>query len=123
MNNKLNSKAQRRVKRQKRVRATISGTAKCPRINVFRSLRHLFVQLIDDEAGRTLVSVHTKKLAKGEAKEYKGKQADAYLAGTELAKKAKDLKINQAVFDRAGYKYHGRVKAVAEGARAGGLEF
>lgn len=123
MKSNLKSKNSRRQKRQARVRAVISGTEKRPRINVFRSLQHMFVQLIDDEKSRTLVSVHTKKLAKGDAKDYKGKQADAYLAGLELAKKAKDLKITQAVFDRAGYKYHGRIKAVAEGAREGGLEF
>lgn len=106
------------ARRQKRVRAKISGSPEIPRLNVSRSLLHVYLQLIDDQNGRTLVSVHSKTLGE------KGKKtAVAFAAGQALAAKAKAQGINACVFDRSGHRYHGRVKAVAEGARQGGLKF
>lgn len=114
-----------RMKRQRRVRARVFGTVEKPRLNVFRSSRGLYVQLIDDSTGKTLVAIHGKEIdvKKADVKERKGKVAAAYLAGQAIAGKAKKLGITKAVFDRGGYKYHGRVAAVADGARDGGLEF
>ncbi len=119
------SKRDQRNTRRARVRSRVNGTKECPRLNVFRSLKVIFVQLIDDEAGKTLASVSFKELdSKGkDVGERKGKVGMAYLAGKLLAEKALAKKITKVVFDRAGYKYHGRVKAVAEGARDGGLKF
>lgn len=119
------NKQEHRKKRQARVRAKIFGTAEKPRLNVWRGLRGLYVQLVDDAAGKTLASVYSKNIAiKSVAVgERKGKVAAAYLAGKTLAEKAKIAGIVKVIFDRAGYKYHGRVAAVAEGARDGGLQF
>lgn len=115
---------QRRLTRHARVRATVIGTPAKPRLNVHRSLTGMFLQIIDDAAGKTLVSVHSKTTdTKGDTGEYKAKEAVAYLLGKALAEKAKALNITTIVFDRGGYGYHGRVKAAAEGARAGGLVF
>ena len=106
------------------MRARVSGTKERPRLNIFRSLRGLSLQLIDDHGGIVMASVNSKKDAgKGDAGERKGKVAIAYLLGLSLAEKAKALKVESIVFDRAGYAYHGRVKAAAEGARDGGLIF
>lgn len=117
------TKRKRRERRRIRVRALVAGTASIPRLNVFRSLTGLFLQLIDDTAGKTLVSVNSKKdiPSKGDAGERTGKVAEAYLLGRALAEKAKAAGIEDIVFDRAGYRYHGRVQAVADGARDGGL--
>lgn len=113
-----------RARRHARVRRQISGTPDCPRLSVFRSLRVMQAQLIDDASGRTLVSVGMKEIdAKIDAGERKGKVVDAYRVGYALAQKAKEKKIDTVVFDRGGYQYHGRVQALAEGARAGGLAF
>lgn len=120
---KLITKSEKRKRRQIRVRARISGTADCPRLNIFKSLKGIFAQIIDDEAKKTLVSASNKKIVKSDTKDYKGKSAEAYLVGKELAVKALEKKISKVVFDRAGYKYHGRVKALAEGAKDGGLKF
>ena len=114
---------QKRRLRQGRIRARISGTAERPRLNVHRSLLNIFAQLIDDTTGRTVASVHSKTLTKGDAGERKGKTAEAYLVGKKIAELAAAAKITTIVFDRAGFRYHGRVKAVAEGARDGGLQF
>lgn len=96
----------------------IKGTALRPRLSVFRSLNHLYVQLIDDEIGKTLVSVSDREVKAS------GKKSDKALAvGQLLAEKALAKKIASVVFDRSGHKFHGRVKAVAEGARQGGLKF
>ena len=108
-------------RRKKRVRAKIKGTASKPRLSVFRSHQHIYVQLIDDEKGATLVSVSGKDLTKEDKKLAKSKRA--HLIGQALAKKAKTKKINQVVFDRGAFAYHGRVKSLAEGARQGGLKF
>jgi len=108
---------QRRLKRRRRVRAKIS--AERPRISVFRSNRGIFAQLIDDGQGLTLAAVNwTEAELRG-----LGPMEQATRAGELLAQRAKQAGVERAVFDRGGYKYHGRVKALAEGARAGGLTF
>ncbi|PJA90288.1 MAG: 50S ribosomal protein L18 [Candidatus Magasanikbacteria bacterium CG_4_9_14_3_um_filter_32_9] len=120
---KVNRK-QTRERRRARVRARIVGTAVRPRLNIFRSLTKIDLQLIDDSEGKTIVSASSKKdIKNGDAGERKGMVAKAYLLGLVLAEKAKEKNIESIVFDRAGYLYHGRVKAVAEGAREGGLKF
>lgn len=112
-----------RKRRQRRIRMKISGTAERPRLNVFRSLEHIYAQLIDDEAGKTLVSAST--LDKGLRDELgkKNKREQAKAVGEAIAERAKDAGIETVVFDRGGFIYHGRVKALAEGAREGGLKF
>jgi len=107
--------------RHNRVRARVIGTAEKPRLSVFRGLRSITAQLINDKKGQTLCYVNSKEVAK--EKKDKGKVAESFLVGKLLAGKAKDKKISQAVFDRGGYRYHGRVKALADGAREGGLQF
>jgi len=109
--------------RHARVRAHLSGTKLRPRLSVFRSLRNITVQLIDDEAGKTITQASGKDAGKEKAEGYAGKIATAYLVGKKLAEKAKAAGITKVVFDRGGYQYHGRVAALADGARAGGLEF
>ena len=105
------------MRRQKRIRAKISGTANRPRLSVFRSNRGLYAQVIDDSAGKTIVSAHTKEIKKGTLMD---KAAEL---GKLIAKKASEQKIAKVVFDRAGFIYTGKIKAVADGARAGGLHF
>lgn len=117
------TKNEKRKKRQIKVRSRISGTASRPRLVVFKSLVNMTAQLVDDENSKILASVHSKKVKQGDAGERKGKVAKSYLVGKKLSDKAKELKIEEIVFDRAGFKYHGRVAAVAEGARDGGLKF
>jgi large subunit ribosomal protein L18 len=112
-----------RLRRHRRVRAKISGTAERPRLNVFRSLGNIYVQVIDDVAGRTLVSASTiDRELRGQVAE-KNKTEAAKMVGTLVAQRAQALGIKQVVFDRGGYRYHGRVKALADGAREAGLEF
>src|SRR3712207_4722748 len=111
------TKEQRRLKRRRRVRAKIRGTAARPRISVLRSNRGVFAQLIDDETGRTLAAV---SWTEGELRGLK-RMEQAKRAGELLAQRAKDAGVERAVFDRGGYQYHGRVKALAEGIREGGL--
>jgi large subunit ribosomal protein L18 len=108
--------AQRR-RRHRRVRKKVSGTAQRPRLVVFRSDKHTYAQLVDDDAGYTLATVSSLKVVDGK------KTEKAAAVGKQVAALAKDKGITRVVFDRGGYKYHGRVKAVAEGAREGGLEF
>jgi len=114
----INKKIERR---KKRTRSNIFGTAKKPRLSVFRSNRFTYVQLIDDENGKTLVSASTKLFDKKEADLKQLEQAK--LVGKLIASKAMEKDIKEAVFDRGSYKYHGKVKSVAEGAREGGLKF
>ena len=109
-----------RLKRHKRVRSKISGTAECPRLNVFRSLQHIYAQLIDDVAGVTLVSASTTEK---DFANYGGTKDAAKEVGKLLAERAKEKNITDVVFDRGGYVYTGRVAALAEGAREGGLNF
>jgi large subunit ribosomal protein L18 len=109
-----------RLRRHKRVRGKISGTAVRPRLSVYRSLQHIYAQLIDDETGVTLVSASSKEKAFAA---YGGNVAAAKEIGKSVAQRAKDKGISAVVFDRGGYVYHGRVQALAEGAREGGLQF
>ena len=109
-----------RTRRHKRVRATIKGTAERPRVSVFKGNRHVFVQFIDDEAGKTVLS---NKIVSDSKSKIKGTKTDkAIKIGEMLADKAKEAGISKAVFDRSGFKYHGRIKAVADGLRKGGLK-
>ena len=111
------TKPARRLKRRRRVRAKVVGTSERPRISVFRSNRGIFAQLVDDEAGRTLAAVNWTEADLRSLKPME--QANA--AGKLLAERAKAVGVERAVFDRGGYQYHGRVRALAEGAREGGL--
>jgi large subunit ribosomal protein L18 len=110
---------QRRLKRRRRVRAKVQGTAERPRISVFRSNRGIFAQLIDDDAGVTLAAVNWTEADLRTLKPIE----QARRAGELLAERAKAAGVDTAVFDRGGYRYHGRVQALAEGAREGGLTF
>ena len=109
-----------RKKRHVCVRGKISGTAECPRLNVYRSLANIYVQLIDDVAGVTLAQAST---VEKDFAQYGGNVEAAKAVGKKLAERATEKGIKECVFDRGGYVYHGRVAAVAEGAREGGLEF
>ena len=115
----INRKAAR-AKRQIRVRSKISGTAECPRLNVFRSSKNIYAQLIDDVAGVTLCAAST---VEKDMEGYGGNCEAAKKVGMKLAEKAKAKGISDVVFDRSGYVYHGRVAALADGAREGGLNF
>ena len=112
-----------RLRRAKRVRQRVIGTASKPRLSVHRSNRHMSAQLIDDEAGVTLLAVHDYKMDAPEVEGMSGKVARAKAVGQAIAAAAKDKGIESVVFDRAGYRFHGRVAALAEGAREGGLKF
>ena len=109
----------KRLRRRRRVRAKVRGTAERPRISVFRSNRGIFAQLVDDDAGRTLASV---SWIESDLRTITPME-QATRAGTLLAERAKAAGVESVVFDRGGYQYHGRVKALADGARAGGLIF
>ena len=115
------SRNEARLERHKRVRAKVSGTKEIPRLNVFRSAKHISVQIIDDVEGKTLVSCSSMekdlKITNG------GNIEAAKAVGAEIAKRAKKAKITKVVFDRGGYLYHGRVEALADAARENGLEF
>ncbi|MBM3144274.1 MAG: 50S ribosomal protein L18 [Chloroflexi bacterium] len=120
---KMKSRSAARAQRHRRVRIKVAGTPERPRLNVFRSLGDIYAQVIDDEAGRTLVSASTidgelrpqmKKLSKTD---------QAKLVGKKVAERAQAAGINQVIFDRGGYRYIGRVRALADGAREGGLRF
>jgi large subunit ribosomal protein L18 len=110
---------QRRLRRRRRVRAKVRGSAERPRISVFRSNRGIFAQLIDDDAGRTLAAVNWTEPDLRDL----GAMDQARRAGELLAERAKAAGVESAVFDRGGYQYHGRVQALADGARSGGLTF
>ncbi len=120
---KNNAKTERRNKIKRRIRSTIRGTAEKPRLSVFKSNKHVNLQLINDLDNMTILSVSTQ--SNGLAGEIKDKSPleAAAIIGKALAESAKDKGIEKVVFDRGGYKYHGIVKAAAEGARAGGLDF
>jgi len=110
------------IKRQKKVRGLILETKKYPRLSVFRSNKHIYAQIIDDVKGRTISAVSDKMFSL-DKKNNVGKIALAGLVGEEVAKRSIKKKISKVIFDKSGYKYHGRVRAVAEGARKGGLKF
>jgi large subunit ribosomal protein L18 len=113
-----NSRNKLRLHRKRRVRAKISGTPERPRLAVFRSLRNISAQVIDDTKGATLAVINLNEIKKA-----KNDIAGAKAAGEALAKKCLEKKIGAVIFDRSGYKYHGKVKALADGAREGGLKF
>jgi large subunit ribosomal protein L18 len=115
----LQTKPAKRLKRRRRVRAKVHGSAERPRVSVFRSNRGIFAQLVDDDSGRTLASVNWTE---SDLRSLKPME-QAAKAGALLAERAKAAGVETVVFDRGGYQYHGRVKALAEGAREGGLNF
>jgi large subunit ribosomal protein L18 len=123
MPNQVVKKKMARARRHRRMRAHISGTTQRPRLNVFRSLSNIYAQVIDDVDGRTLVSASTIDSEVATKIEGKTKVESAKVVGQVLAERAKNAGISAVVFDRGGYRYHGRVAALAEGAREGGLEF
>ncbi len=116
-------RAAARRRRHRRVRMTVRGTAGRPRLCVFRSLQHIYAQIIDDERGQSLVAVSTLEPAIQAAVRGQPKAAQASVVGKVLAERARQKGITTVVFDRGGYKYHGRVQALAEAAREGGLLF
>lgn len=110
------TRAEKRYRRHLRVRKSLAGTTERPRLVVFRSLKHIYAQIVDDVTHRTLMTVTDQGI--------EGKKTErASQVGKRIAERAKAAGISRVVFDRAGYQYHGRVKAVADGAREGGLEF
>jgi large subunit ribosomal protein L18 len=117
------SKESARRRRHARVRKRVHGTAERPRLNVFRSLRHIHAQVIDDAAGHTMLAASTLDPEIVPQIQGKPKVEQAKVVGETLARRAMEQGIREIVFDRGGYRYHGRVKALAEGARAGGLQF
>lgn len=119
----MNKKISRRIKIKKRIRSRMSGDAARPRLSVFRSNKDIYAQLVDDLAGKVLVAASSRE--KSVVKEMKGKTKteQAKVVGTTIAKKALEKKISEIVFDRNGFLYHGRVKALADAAREGGLKF
>jgi large subunit ribosomal protein L18 len=119
--NKTDARQMGRARRKRRIRKKISGLPERPRLSVFRSNRHIYAQIIDDNAGRTLVSVST--MEKDLGLEGKSKMEAAMEAGRVLARRAREKGVEKVVFDRGGNLYHGRVKALAEGAREGGMVF
>jgi large subunit ribosomal protein L18 len=112
-----------RKRRHMRVRKKISGTAQVPRLSVFRSLKHIYAQIVDDVAGRTLVSASTLDPDIREQVAGLSKTEQAKVVGKRLAEKARAQGLTRVLFDRGGYKYHGRVKALADASREGGLRF
>ena len=115
---KTNTKHSARLRRKKHIRKIVRGTAERPRLTIFRSSKHIYAQLIDDESGRTLASASTLK-----SDGFGGNKDAAKSVGAEIAKRANAAKIETVVFDRNGYLYHGRVAALADGAREAGLKF
>jgi large subunit ribosomal protein L18 len=117
-------KTEHRQRLKKHIRLHLSGSAGRPRLTVFRSIRHVYAQVVDDGAGKTLLSVSDlSKELREQFKSVKGQSAVAKMVGQLAAKKALAMNITEVVFDRNGYKYHGVVKAMADGAREGGLKF
>ncbi len=119
----VNDKNKERIVRHKRVRNKISGTKKCPRLNVYRSLNNIYAQIIDDERGVTLTACSTLDKEVAEKIKGKTKSEQAFVVGQVIGERAKALKIKEVVFDRGGYIYTGRVQKVADGAREAGLKF
>lgn len=120
---KTTKKRLRRDKIRRRIRATIRGTADRPRLGVYKSNKHVYAQLVDDLRGQTLVSASTQSSEIAGEMEGKTRKESAEVVGRYLAELADDKGIAKAVFDRSGYKYHGVIKALAKGAREGGLDF
>lgn len=124
MSVKVHDKQKQRLRKKKQIRKKVRGTTEIPRLAVFRSLKHVYAQLIDDTSQKTIITVSSlSKDLKDELAKAKNKIEISKVIGSNIAKRAKDLKFEKVVFDRAGYIYHGRVKALAEAARNGGLIF
>ena len=124
MKQKNSTRKLRRARIKKHIQKTVLGTPERPRLAVYRSLREIYAQVIDDTSSRTLLSMSSKsKPLKDAVKQAKDNKEVAHLVGKALGEEAKKLKIEKVVFDRSGYLYHGRVKALAEGAREAGLKF
>ena len=120
---KIKTKEDARLRRKKRIRKDIYGTAEKPRVSVYRSLNHIYVQAIDDRNGKTILSASSREAdVKGKTKK-SGNKDSAKAVGELLAQKCKSKGIENVVFDRSGYVYHGRIKALADAARAAGLKF
>jgi large subunit ribosomal protein L18 len=119
----LSKKKTARLKRKKRIRKKVSGTAERPRLTVFRSSKHIYAQVVDDARGHTLASVSTLENDFKERLESKGKIDSAALAGKMIGERALSQGIERVVFDRNGFRYHGRVKAISDSAREAGLKF
>ena len=119
----MNIRQQARLKRKKRIRKKIYGTTERPRLSVFRSSRHIYAQIVDDTAGRTLVAASTVDQQTKEAPKFKNKVAAANFVGKIVGERALNQGIKKVVFDRNGFLYHGRVKSLSEGARKTGLVF
>ena len=119
----MNIRHQARLKRKKRIRKKIHGTPQRPRLSVFRSARHIYAQIIDDTAGRTLAAASTVDQQAKDAPKLKNKVAAANLVGKLVGERALNQGIKEVVFDRNGFLYHGRVKSLSEGARKAGLIF
>ena len=118
------TRTERRARIKKHIQKKVRGTAECPRLMVYRSLHHLYAQVVDDSQARILAAVSTlSKDLKKETEAIKDRKARAKHLGKMIAEKAKGKNIRKVVFDRSGYLYHGRIKALAEAARAGGLIF
>ncbi len=130
---KIEIKKQKRQRRHKMIRSEIKGTAKRPRLCVFRSAKHIYAQLVNDEKNITILSVSDFEVKKAPSRQVKSKggkdvkpgnkENKSFEVGKLIAEKAKEAKIESVVFDRGGFVYHGRIKAVADGAREGGLKF
>jgi large subunit ribosomal protein L18 len=116
-------KDEMRVVRHKRVRSKVQGTSECPRLSVFRSNKHIYAQVIDDSRGTTIVSASTMDKARKAAEVKTTTVETAFSVGENLAAKAREKGVTAVRFDRGGYKFHGQVKALADGARKGGLTF
>ena len=119
----IKSRNQLRVRRHARVRRRLTGAAQRPRLSVFRSLHHLYVQLIDDTTGHTLAAASTREKDIAKGLDSLTTVGAAEKIGTVIAERAKERGVTQVIFDRGGYKYHGRIKALADAARSAGLEF
>ena len=119
----MKSVTEARIRRHVRIRRKVSGTAERPRLSVYRSLNHIYAQIIDDSRGSTLVAVSTLDKDFSSEKGHKGNVSMAKKVGQLIAKRALEKGLKKVVFDRSGYLYHGRVRALAEGAREAGLEF
>ncbi len=119
----MDSIAEARNRRHKRIRKQVQGTSERPRLSVYRSLSHMYAQIIDDTKGNTIVAVSTVDKDFKSEKGHKGNVSTAKKVGQLVAKKALEKGLKKVVFDRGGYLYHGRVKALADGAREAGLEF
>lgn len=119
----LNARTEARLKRKRRIRKKISGTPERPRLCIFRSAKHIYAQIIDDTAGSTIASASTVEKPGQDAQDFESKKAKAQYVGKLVAERAMAKGFKKVVFDRNGYQYHGRVKAVSDGAREAGLEF